>query len=355
LVFSLTKAKHNSLTKPKDNHEMPVVYSSATGDKGFQPCSRPYRQALLRAIAQKDYVTAEELFQQGHQLVWQLDPDNPSQYRHKLLPASTIPAAQFAALKNLSGDRITENVVNQQCGIPGTRTRARPSAFVGPQLPVVKRAMSNMQRVQQASYDAADRNGFPVNGFKGMALYAPSPFQQHISDRAQDFYTPDNPQHDVGGSSGKCRNDGTCNAGLQCINGVCVIPENQRQCPSFQYDVELKDLATGNAFVVRSPSRYRKRKVRKYSAVANQWFDTCEPDENHTSARWLGLDASLRKYIGFPNVSFVSVDEWQRMRNNNQYPERIDPATNAPYLSVPVSNTRIYKIGSAFSPQIHQG
>lgn len=353
---------------------MPVIYSTATGLKGFQPCSRAYRRTLLQALRQHDFVTVQELFQQAHKLVWMPSQVNDPRtghpmvvYKHRLAPHLTLTPVEYMHLSTLPGNAITETMINQQCGIipgaaAGVRTRApKASPFVGPQLGIVRRALNRMQRVQDQSYEAANRAGYPVQGFKGLALYAPSPFLQQRN--AAGDYEPFNPGHVAGGSGGPCRPNGECDAGLECRDNVCVVPVAQRQCPPFQFPVELDD--PQGRFRVSNPSKQRTRKVTKYSPVVNRWFETCLPGDDSTVQRWIE-NPRLRQYLGLvPDVVQIPETEWRRQSQSQQI--HTDPATNAPYFlrapepaPEPGSGSginqgqpvRVYKLNSAYSPSI---
>lgn len=343
---------------------MPVVYSTKTGSKGFYPCSKVYQQVLLNAIQERDYVTVQELFQQSHRLVWRLgnganviggrggvgaNQVSGSVYHNIYDSNSTITVQEYNRISGLEGSEITPQLIKQQCG--GAHFDRKITGFLGPQLSSVGRAMNKMQRVQKASYDAASRNGFPVDGFKGLGLYAPSPFEQE-----QDYegvYRPQNPEHNEGLSSGYCDEDTEpCAEDLECQNNVCVVPTARRQCPPFQYPVTLE--GKDGKFTVNNVSAERKRPIRQYSGFWNQWYDTCIPAENQTTQRWV-TDQKLRSYIGLAfDVVQLPVEEWIVRKGDQKV--LYDPSTYAPYFLEKDDATneikRFYKLRSAYTPNI---
>jgi hypothetical protein len=334
---------------------MPVIYATKTGNKGFQACSGTYRQTLLRALEQRDYVTASELFHQAHSLLW-LPTENKDEYRHRLYPQQVMSALEFRRIKNLPGSQLTVALVNQQCGglgqaaLRGTSIR-RSTPLVGPQLSTTRRAGNTMQRVQRASYEAAERDGFPVQAFKGLGTYGPSPFQQNADQKTGNF-TPSNPEHKAGYSSGRCLPDAKCYDNLQCESNVCVVPKAQRQCPPFQYPVQLQD--EKGAFVINNPSAKRTAKVSQYSAFWNSDYDTCLPQNNYSAQRWI-QDDRLRQYIGLAlDVIQIPVNEW--IAEAKGKPVLRDPGTQAPYFERAANNNnmvfRVYKLNSAYTPRL---
>ena len=319
---------------------MPVVYSTKTGSKGFYPCSRVYQQVLLNAIQQGDYATVQELFQQSHRLVWKINSSG-TQYINIYDPTSTMTIEEHNRIANLSGRDVTANLVRQQCG--GVQKDRKTTGFVGPQLSSVSRAMNRMQRVQKASYEAAARDGYPIDGFRGLGLYAPSPFTQQQDEKG--VYRPSVD------SAAYCDVENPCPDNLECENNVCVIPTNRRECPPFQYPVTL-DGKEGK-FTTLNVSSERTRRVRKYSGFWNQWYDTCIPGENKTTQRWV-TDRQLRSYIGLAfDVEQLPVDEWNQRKGESRI--LYDPSTYAPYFVEKDPDghlKRYYKIRSAYTPNI---
>ena len=326
---------------------MPVLYATKSGSKGFQACSGTYRQTLLRALEQQDYVTASELFHQAHSLLW-LPNETKTEYRHRLYPQQVLSAQEFNRIKNLPGSQITAALVNQQCGGVSSGRIRRSTPLVGPQLPTVRRSMNSMQRVQRASYEAAEREGFPVQAFKGLGTYGPSPFLQEVDEKG--VYTPVNRQHNPGESSGPCLPNQTCNNNLQCSNNVCVVPREQRQCPPFQFPVTLQD--EKGTFVVNNPSAKRTEKVSQYSSFWNQDYDTCQPGGNYSAQRWVQNDR-LRQYIGLAfDVIQIPVNEWNEQKGGQTVYR--DPGTQAPYFERAANGMifRVYKLNSAYTPRL---
>ncbi len=329
---------------------MPVVYSAGTGTKGFLPCSKVYRQTVSRALQQGDWNTASQLFQQAHRLVWQLTPRG-DQYTHAFLPHVSLSPAEYQRIAQLPPQDLTLELLDQQCGATPIR---RPTAFVGPQRPMVRRANGALQRIQQLSYEQAARQGFAVQAFKGLATYAPSPFEQ--APGPDGIYQPRFPRPQPGQSGGRCTDEGTCQPPSVCQDNTCVLPEDQRQCPPFQHPVELRD-ATGT-FTVRNPSAQRTVKARRYSTFWNQWYNTCLPGNGATSQRWV-LDPRLRKYIGLAlDVRLIDVDTWDAEAQQPGREILRDPATDAPYfleqgVGADADNVyRVYRVNSAYTPTL---
>jgi len=317
---------------------MPVIYSQKTGTKGFFPCSRTYKQTITRAIQTGDTLLANELFQQGHKLVWQYQP-SLGQYVNKYWPSSTLTIAEYQRIARLTPSQLTINDVNQQCG---QKRIPRPSAFIGPQIGMVRGATRNMGLVQTQSYDTASRSGFPVQGFKGRALYAPSPFPQQVNEDGVYYPTTERAQ--------VCSSEVPCTDGLVCESKVCVIPKAQRQCPPFQYPVTLRD--SSGEFTIDNPSALRTVKTTRYSPYWNEWYDTCVPPDEYSSQRWI-LDKRLRRYIGLAlDVKLIPEPDWTMESSSHEILH--DPATDAPYyLSEEDGNVvRVYKLKSAYTPRL---
>ena len=297
---------------------------------------------------------AAELFQQGHRLVWRFVPAS-NVYVHRLRRGVTMSVERYETIAGLPDDAVNSALLDEQCGESAASAgRARPTAFVGPQIPVVKRANQAMQRVQQQSYEDAVRDGFPVNGFKGLALYAPSPFQQVVSD-LDHLFTPAPGSKQRGASAGQCRPPddpaGRCNDGLECDHNVCVVPRAERTCPPFQYPTTLP-----GGHRVANPSALRTVKTRKYSAITGQWFETCVPDADHTVQRWIG-DPDLRRYIGLAlDVKQLPEPQWKAEAKRSEAEILLDPATNAPYFFQEDEDSgqlvRVYKLNSAYTPHL---
>lgn len=322
---------------------MPVIYSQYTGNKGFQPCSRTYRKTILQALQQQQYGMAQELFQQGHKLMWTLARDG---YVHRLNPRLKMSVQRYQQIEQLDPQQITPALLDEQCGAP-RRAQVRPTAFVGPQLSVVRSASTNMQRVQSMSYEAAARDGYPVQGFKGLALYAPSPFQQEVAEDGV-TYRPVRGSKRRGNSAGRCNDDGSCSQGLVCQQNTCVVPPDQRTCPPFQYPVELRD-AQGQ-WRVQNPSARRTVKKTAFSPVTRQYFNTCVPSDDYTVQRWVE-DPRLRRYIGLAfDVRQLPAQQWSVEAADKEVLR--DPATNAPYFLQPGNGVlyRVYKLNSAYTP-----
>lgn len=322
---------------------MPVIYSTITGAKGFFPCSRPYRTALIRAIQNRDYPTAAELFQQAHRLIWRLSRDART-YQHILYPDLTISVEEFRRIAALPGDQIAEALLLQQCG--NARGARRSTGLVGPQVAQNRRGALLMQRVQNDSYAAAGRAGFPV---QSRVTYAPSPFEQ--KQDGSGVWRPVNQDHQPGLSGGPCATSADCRGvASECTGQVCTIPVNQRQCPPFQYPIEIEP-----GVIIDNPSAQRTTKVNKYSPTFNTWYDTCLPGPNYTVQRWV-LDPRLRRYIGLSfDVIQIPPDEWARTSRLPGTEVLSDPATNAPYfLRRDVSGLlkRYYRLNSAYSPEL---
>lgn len=308
---------------------MPVVYSQVTGTKGFVPCSKPYRQIISRALQLGDFKTANELFQQGHRLVWNL---NGNVYKHQFLPHATLSAEEYQNISNIKPEEMNISLLNQQCGIDPIK---RPTTFIGPQLPVVRTAMKNMQHVQNLSYNEASKDGFPVYGFKGLATYAPSPFEQEFD--AKQNYTPT-----------VCELNNDCKHGGVCENGKCLLPRELRKCPPFQYPVSL--LNGNESFTIHNPSAKRTVKTEKYSTFFNEWYDTCVPEKKYSGQQWI-TDPQLRKYIGLPfDVKQIPEKEWTLESKNKDIFN--DPSTDAPYFMQDNNGIimRVYKLNSAYTP-----
>jgi hypothetical protein len=335
---------------------MPVIYSAETKDKGFIPCSYTYKTMIQRAMGAKKFRLVHDLFQQAHKLVWKFKPED-GQYHHQLMKDIILTPEQYNRISSLTGEQITLDDLNTQCGVG--LNKARISAFLGPQVPVVNKANREMTKVQKASYEQAQNDGFPVNDYRGIGLYAPSPFQQTLDD-ANHEYRPENEAQESKKSAGVCDNQNECDPGLECVRGRCVVPVNQRMCPPFQYPVELKD-SNGVPFTVRNPSSNRTEKTRKFSAFWNKWYETCVPDQNHSTQRWID-NPQLRRYIGLVfDVEQIPVDDWIRQVNERDHPILQDPLTGAPYFirMTPEDDEnrvkRVYKLNSAYSPSIVGG
>src|SRR5579872_2078669 len=103
---------------------MPLIFSEGTGIKGFFPCSKPYKTAILAAIRDENYQTASDLFQQGHRAIWQRQPDGS--YQHSLDKSLKLTAQEYERIAHLPPRNITAELVNKQCPyLPGLRSSSQ--------------------------------------------------------------------------------------------------------------------------------------------------------------------------------------------------------------------------------------
>lgn len=324
---------------------MPVIYSNSTGTKGFMPCSKPYQRQILRFIELSQYDFAADLFFQAHRLVWQWR-NADQMYHHISDPTITMSRRTYQRIAALKPENITPQLLAQQCPVT-----VRGSAFFGPQLKVHHLAQRRMQALQTQSYGTAAEHGFPVPSAKGLGTYSPSPFEQVRENRV---WRPVNPEHAPGKSSGACV-ENKCEPGLECSQGVCVVPLEQRQCPPFQYPITLTD--DQGPFTVENLSADRTRQVTRFSNFHTQAYNTCIPNTATTHTRWIP-ENRLRRYIGLGYaVMEIPIQEWYAEVREFGYPIEKDPNTGSSYFVYTDEDgldIRMYPLNAAYTPYLDQ-
>lgn len=313
---------------------MPVIYAQSLGGvKGFVPCSKVYRRQIVRSMELEDFDTVKDLFQQAHKLLWQRVP-NQNRYRHRYNPSVVMTQEEYDRVAALTGPQITEGDLDNQC-VPVTTTVGRRRYF-GPQTSLMFKAYQKMANLQKLSYEAAEQRGFPVSEHRGIAIYAPSPFSQ--TKNAQGVYVPD----DI-----ECKVDADCSPDSKCLGNRCVIDEDKRQCPPFQYPVFVDGKQVENL------SAHRTTPDRRWSTWQSKWYNTCTPGRNYTHGRW--IPSHLRTYLGV-DFHVIELDplEWARRVEVGRYTVHRDPATDAAFFIAESDGSlfRFYKANSAFSPTL---
>jgi len=293
----------------------------------------------------QDWTSLKQLFNQAHHLVWRKRPNQPG-YRNVNDTEASLSDAQFRRLANLTGQQITWEDVEAQCP-----ARGRATINLGPQQGAITRVIHRASEVQRQMGLAAAEAGWKLKKARGaIGVYAPSPFRQ--AQDAEGVWRPANPELRAGLSGGACSDAAPCQDGTECLDGVCVIPLDQRRCPSFQFPVALQD--PSGPFQVPNPSARRTRLTDKYSTFFAQPYQTCGPEKGQGNLQWLPADPRYRRYLGLTfHVAELPEPAWQAEVKAGGHQVFLDPQTQAPYFR-DLDNRRVYKLHSAFSLQLDE-